>query len=162
MIGRARGHKLTPSRTTLLRGQKDVPTPRTKRLLPFTRMFNPLMRPFAARIPGFAIITYEGRRTGRTHSTPINVFHRDGDYFFALTYGPDAQWVKNVRASGTARLEERGRTTILRDPRLFTDPKASLVPQPIRLFLRLMRVTEFVRMSPGLIDRRGPPPGAWA
>jgi hypothetical protein len=76
------------------------------------------------------------------------LFHRDGDYVFALTYGPDAQWIRNVLAAGTAQLEERGRTVTLRDPRLFTDPKASLMPLPVRLFLRLMRVTEFLRISP--------------
>lgn len=113
-----------------------------------TRIVNPLTRPFAGRMPGFAIIGYVGRRTGRTYRTPMSVFHRDGDYLFALTYGPEVQWVKNVLAAGTCQLEERGRTVTLRDPRRFTDPKASLMPLPVRLFLRFMRVSEFLRMSP--------------
>jgi deazaflavin-dependent oxidoreductase (nitroreductase family) len=123
-------------------------TTRIERIRPFTRLFNPLMRPFAARLPGFAIIGYLGRRSGRHYRTPINVFHRDGDYVFALTYGPDSQWVRNVLAAGTAELEEHGRTVTLRDPRRITDPTASLLPLVVRLFLRLMRVTEFLRMSP--------------
>jgi deazaflavin-dependent oxidoreductase (nitroreductase family) len=121
---------------------------RIERIRPFTRLLNPLARPFAARLPGFAIIGYVGRRTGRPYRTPINVFHRDGDYIFALTYGPEAQWVKNVLAAGTAQLEQRGRTVTLRDPRRFTDPGASLMPLVVRLFLRFMRVREFLRMSP--------------
>ena len=123
-------------------------TTRIERIRPFTRLLNPLMRPFAARLPGFAIIGYVGRRSGRPYRTPINVFHRDGDYVFALTYGPDTQWVRNVLAAGTAELEEHGRTVTLRDPRRITDPTASLMPLVVRLFLRLMRVTEFLRMSP--------------
>jgi hypothetical protein len=78
----------------------------------------------------------------------MNVFRRDGDYVFALTYGPGVQWVKNVLAAGTAHLEQRGRTITLRDPRRITDPKARLVPLLIRPFLRFMRVSEFLRMSP--------------
>ena len=123
-------------------------TTRIERIRSFTRRFNPLMRPFAARFPGFAIIGYVGRRSGRQYRTPINVFHRDGDYVFALTYGPDVQWVKNVLASGTAELQERGRAVTLCDPRRITDPAASLVPIVVRPFLRLIRVTEFLRMSP--------------
>lgn len=123
-------------------------TTRIERIRPFTRLFNPLMRPFAAHFPGFAMIGYVGRRSGRQYRTPINVFHRDGDYVFALTYGPDSQWVRNVLASGTAELEELGRTVTLRDPRRITDPTASMMPLVVRLLLRLMRVTEFLRMSP--------------
>ena len=123
-------------------------TTRIQRLRPFAQLFNPLMRPFARYLPGFAVIGYQGRRSGRSYSTPINVFRRDGDYIFALTYGPDVQWVKNVLAAGTARLEQRGRTVTLRDPRRITDAKASLVPPVVRVFLRFMRVREFLRMSP--------------
>ena len=123
-------------------------TTRIERIRSFTRRFNPLMRPVAARFPGFAIIGYVGRRSGRPYRTPINVFHRDGDYVFALTYGPDVQWVRNVLAAGSAELEERGRIVTLRDPRRISDPAASLVPRVVRPFLRLMRVTEFLRMSP--------------
>ncbi len=116
---------------------------------PFTtRVVNPLSRRFVAYLPGFAIVRYMGRRSGKTYRTPMNVFRRDGDYIFALTYGPDVDWVKNIMASGTAELEQRGRTVRLRDPRRFTDPRASLIPLPIRLFLRAIRATEFLRMSP--------------
>jgi deazaflavin-dependent oxidoreductase (nitroreductase family) len=105
-------------------------------------------RRFVAWLPGFAVLRYVGRRSGTAYRTPINVFERDGDYVFALTYGADVDWVKNILASGTAQLERAGRVIDVRDPRLFADPKASLMPLPIRLFLRSMRVTEFLRMSP--------------
>lgn len=123
--------------------------PKSKPLRPFTTRFvNPLTRPIAAWVPGFAILRYVGRKSGRVYRTPINVFRREGDYIFGLTYSSDVQWVKNVLAAGTAELEQRGRIIKLRDPRLFVDPRASLMPLPVRLFLRFMRVTEFMRMSP--------------
>ncbi len=62
---------------------------------PFTNhVINPITRLFAGWLPGFAILTYVGRTSGRRYSTPINVFRRDGAYIFALTYGSDVQWLK--------------------------------------------------------------------
>jgi hypothetical protein len=76
----------------------------------------------------------------------MNVFRVGGDYVFALTYGADVNWVRNVIAAGSCELETRGRIVILRDPVVLTDPRRRLVPQPVRFFLGLLRVTEFLRM----------------
>ena len=56
------------------------------------------------------------------------------------------QWVKNVLAAGEAELETMGRTIHLTDPRMFVDPSRHLMPLPVRVGLRLMRVSEFLRM----------------
>jgi len=117
-----------------------------------TRFFNPVSRRFAGHLPGFAILVYVGRRSGRTYRTPINVFREGDDYVFALTYGSDVQWVKNVVAAGGCELETMGRNVRLIDPRLFVDPKQRLMPPPVRIFLRLMRVTEFLSMRPAATE----------
>ena len=53
--------------------------PARKFLRPFTTRFcNPVSRRFASHLPGFAILVYVGRRSGRTYRTPMNVF-RNGD-----------------------------------------------------------------------------------
>jgi deazaflavin-dependent oxidoreductase (nitroreductase family) len=114
---------------------------------PFTmRVINPITRRFAGRLPGFGILSCVGRRSGRPYRTPINVFRHGQDYVIALTYGSDVQWVKNVMAAGGCELETMGRTIRLTEPRLLVDPKQRLMPLPVRLFLRLMRVTEFLSM----------------
>jgi deazaflavin-dependent oxidoreductase (nitroreductase family) len=118
-----------------------------------TRFFNPVSRRFAGHLPGFAILVYVGRRSGRTYRTPMNVFRHGDEYVFALTYGSDVQWVKNVLAAGGCELETMGRKVRLIDPRLFVDPKQRLMPLPVRLFLRVMRVTEFLLMRPAPTDR---------
>jgi hypothetical protein len=41
-----------------------------------------------------------------------------------------------------------GRNVRLTEPRLFVDPRQRLIPLPVRLFQRLMRVTEFLSMHP--------------
>ena len=97
--------------------------------------------------PGFAILTHRGRSTGRTYQTPINVFRRGDDYFFFLTYGSDAQWVKNVLAVGSCSIETRGRTVELTEPKLITDPDLRPAPPPVRFIeRRIAGVTQYLRM----------------
>jgi deazaflavin-dependent oxidoreductase (nitroreductase family) len=120
---------------------------RMTRLRPFTtRLFNPLARRFAGRLPWFGILTYRGRVSGRTYHTPLNVFRRGNSYVFALTYGGDTQWVKNVVAAGTCALRTRGRDVRLVEPELFRDPSRRLMPRPVRVILGLNDVSEFLRM----------------
>jgi deazaflavin-dependent oxidoreductase (nitroreductase family) len=114
---------------------------------PFTTRFvNPVTRRFARWLPGFGIIRYRGRRSGNDYRTPMNVFRQDDSYVFALTYGPDVQWVKNVLASGRAELEIRRHRVRLADPEVIHDPTRRLMPLPVRFFLGLMRVSMFLRM----------------
>lgn len=114
---------------------------------PFTRRFvNPVTRRFAGRVPGFAIVHHVGRKTGRRYATPMNVF-RDGDsWVMALTYGAEVQWVRNVLAAGGCELEVRGRRVRLTDPELIHDPTRRLMPIPVRWFLGLLAVTDFLRL----------------
>lgn len=121
--------------------------PLPERLARFnTRVTNRLTRRVAGRLPGFGIVSHVGRRSGRVYRTPVNVF-RDGErYVFALTYGPDADWVRNVLAAGRCGLETGGRTVELRDPERFTDPTRHVVPLPVRWALRLLRVDEFLAL----------------
>ena len=111
------------------------------------RYLNRFTRPMAKRLPGFAVLTHSGRRTGRTYQTPINIFRRGDDYFFFLTYGSDVQWVKNVLASGSCSIETRGRIVELADPELVTDPELRPAPPAVRFVeQRIAGVTQYLRM----------------
>jgi deazaflavin-dependent oxidoreductase (nitroreductase family) len=122
-----------------------VPIPRFVR--PFTkRVINPFTRRFAGRLPGFGMLTYVGRRSGRVYHTPLNVFRHGRDFVFALTYGADVEWVKNVLAAGGAELETGGKVVRLTDPELIRDLTRRLMPLPVRLFLGLIGVNEFLVM----------------
>jgi deazaflavin-dependent oxidoreductase (nitroreductase family) len=110
---------------------------------------NRVTAPFARHLPGFALVTHRGRTTGRTHRTPVNVFRRDHDDVFVMTYGPDVDWVRNVETAGECDIETRGRTVHLVEPRRFTDLARRAVPAPVRVVLRLIRVDEFLSMQPG-------------
>ena len=58
------------------------------------------------------VLTVPGRRTGRPRSTPVRLVERDGERWLVAPYGESA-WVRNVRASGTARLTRAGRTEVV-------------------------------------------------
>jgi len=111
------------------------------------RYVNPITRPLARRLPGFAILTHTGRKSGRKYQTPINVFKRGNHYLFFLTYGSDVQWVKNVLAIGSASIETRGRLVELVDPELITDPELRAAPPHVRFVEgRIAGATQYVRM----------------
>ena len=111
------------------------------------RVTNRLLGPLARHLPGFGVVVHTGRKTHRPYRTPVNVFPRPGGYVIALTYGPDADWVRNVLASGSCKLETRGRTLGLTRPRLFHDERRRSVPRPVRLILSLAHVADFLELT---------------
>ena len=112
------------------------------------RYLNPVIRVVARRLPGFAIMTHHGRKTGRTYRNPVNVFRRGDTYLFFLTYGSDAQWVKNVLSTGSCSIETRGRVVELVEPELVTDPELRPAPWLVRILeRRIAGVTQYLRMQ---------------
>ena len=105
---------------------------------------NRVTRHIAPWAPGFGLVVHRGRRSGKTFRTPVNVFVRSDEYVFALTYGLDSDWVKNVLTAGGCDLETRRRTLRLCRPRLeHTQTRADL-PLPVRLILRATKVHDFL------------------
>lgn len=109
-------------------------------------MTNRVTLPFAGRLPGFAVITHTGRRTGQLYQTPVNMFRSGGRYVIALTYGRHRDWVNNVLAAGGCSIETRGQKLLLTDPRIVKDAERTPVPRPIRPILRALAVTEFMEL----------------
>lgn len=109
------------------------------------KVTNRITGPFAARLPGFAIVHHKGRKSGIERTTPVNMF-RDGDeYVIALTYGRDSQWVKNVLAAGEFDLVTRGKRVRLKDPRVV---QHAHVPAPVRAILNALRCADYVVARP--------------
>jgi deazaflavin-dependent oxidoreductase (nitroreductase family) len=108
---------------------------------------NRVSRPVAGHLPGFGIVVHEGRRSGRSYCTPVNLFRHDDGFTVALTYGRDAQWVRNVLVAGQAEITTRGRTHAVSSPRVVLDTDHALVPRPIRPILQLLRVDQFLVLS---------------
>lgn len=101
----------------------------------------------ADRVPWFAVLHHTGRRSGKPYAMPINVFRDGNDFIFALTYGADTDWLKNVLTAGGCEIVTRGQRIRLTNPRLVTDASVRWAPPPVRLVLRLIHATQYVRMT---------------
>jgi deazaflavin-dependent oxidoreductase (nitroreductase family) len=108
------------------------------------RVSNKLIGPVALVLPGFGVVTHRGRRSGAEFHTPVSVFPKPGRVVFALTYGADSDWVRNVLAAGSCDLHSRGRTVHLVDPRIVHDQTRTGIRLPERAVLRLLRVADFL------------------
>jgi deazaflavin-dependent oxidoreductase (nitroreductase family) len=138
-------------------GPTCMPLPRS--VARFNRhVTNRILGPLAPVLPGFGVVLHTGRKSRRAYRTPVNVFRRPGGYVIALTYGPGADWVKNVLDSGGCLLETRGRTVRLTQPRLFQDAQRRAVPMPLRLIGTVLGalagVTYFLDLT--LVEARTP------
>jgi deazaflavin-dependent oxidoreductase (nitroreductase family) len=111
------------------------------------RVTNRVLGPLAGRLPGFGIVIHRGRRSGREHRTPVNIFRHGDGYVIALTYGKDSQWVRNVLAAGEVDVETRGHRVHLTAPELVHDERRRLVPPPVRVPLRAANVSDFLLLS---------------
>jgi deazaflavin-dependent oxidoreductase (nitroreductase family) len=109
--------------------------------------FNRLARHVAPWLPGFGVVVHQGRRSGRTYRTPVNVFRSADGYVLALTYGSDSDWVKNVLAAGSAELRTRGQPVLVGAPRIYHDESRRGVGPVARQALRLLNVADFLAVE---------------
>jgi deazaflavin-dependent oxidoreductase (nitroreductase family) len=129
-----------------------MPAPRS--IARFNKRFtNRLTSKVAGHLPGFAIVSHVGRKSGRTYRTPVNAFRTDGGYIIALTYGAQSDWVKNVLAAGWCELQTRGRRVRLFDPHIVTDKSKGWAPLLVRLILNGIDAPQYMRL------RSTPKPG---
>ena len=124
-------------------------TPRPPRLGRRTARFNRAVTNkvslhLAGVLPGLGIVIHVGRRTRTVYRTPVNVFRTKDGFRFALTYGRDAEWVRNALAHGAVRLVMQRREYELTDPEIVHDPHRQHVGPVGRALLHLMRVSDFL------------------
>lgn len=111
-----------------------MPLPRS--LARFNRVVtNRLFAPLAGRVPPWVILEHVGRRSGRQYRTVLMAFPHHGDVAIALTYGPEADWVRNILAAGHCRVEWVGRWRDYRPELCDGDAALRLLPLPVRLLL---------------------------
>jgi deazaflavin-dependent oxidoreductase (nitroreductase family) len=65
-----------------------------------------------------SVIRHVGRATGQPHETPVRATAIDEGFLIALPYGTRADWLKNVRASGSATIVDEGTTYEVDQPEI--------------------------------------------
>jgi deazaflavin-dependent oxidoreductase (nitroreductase family) len=103
---------------------------------------------FAARLPGFGIVTAPGRKSSKLYRTPVNVFRAPGgEFLIALTYGRDSGWVKNVLSAGNCHLEACRVSYQLFRPVVVHDPSHRRFPWVVGIVLTLIDADDFLTLS---------------
>lgn len=103
---------------------------------------NPVMRrlvpsPAGRLVPGFAVLTFRGRRSGRTFVVPTAIY----DYEGAQVVFTDSSWLANFRGGTPVEVARRGRVVhgsgeLVEDPdRVGTALRAVLAAGASRLIL---------------------------
>jgi deazaflavin-dependent oxidoreductase (nitroreductase family) len=117
----------------------------SKRIARFNRVAtNRVTKHFVNWMPSFGMVTHKGRRSGKEYKTPINLFRTPDGFVFALTYGPDADWVKNVLAEGGCLVHTRRRDHRVHSPEVVHDESRKAMPPVIHQFLGLVGVHDFL------------------
>jgi len=122
-----------------------MPLPRA--IATFNRnVTNRVTRLVATRLPGFGIVTHQGRRSGRTYETPVNVFRTAHGFNLALTFGR-GDWVKNVVYAAGGQVTTRGKTYRFSNPRIDTDARHRGFPLLVRVVLGLIHADDILRVD---------------
>jgi deazaflavin-dependent oxidoreductase (nitroreductase family) len=82
------------------------------------------------------VLTVRGRKTGREHSTPVDVMDYDGSLWLVAPYGV-TNWVKNARAAGTVKLSRGHRSQRFRASEV---QSAEAIPV-LRMYIKEVPVT---------------------
>ena len=85
--------------------------------------------------PGILLVTYRGRRTGRTYTTPVEFVRVDGGLVVLVADADRKQWWRNVRETPDVQVRVDGRPSrakaiVLRGPAAQTDADAYLTARP--------------------------------
>lgn len=129
-----------------------VPLPRS--VARFNKRFtNRFAEPLARRFSNFAIVHHQGRRSGASFKTPVNVFaSRPDRVIVALTYGPKADWVRNVQAGGGSLQLDSRVLSISTATLLDREMAWPYLPRPVRLVLTALRVHDFLELTVTPLD----------
>ncbi len=94
-----------------------------------------------------SIVHHTGRTSGTAYRTPVVAVPSDDGFLFALPYGPEVDWARNVVAAGTATLEHEGRRVSVDQPTLVgLDEANPSFPAKEQRMHRAYGVRDFLRV----------------
>ena len=96
------------------------------------RYMNPVMRRLAPFVPGMAVVSHRGRKSGQSYQTVVAA-SRSGDVLsIGLMHGK-TNWVKNILAAGGASVRLAGQDLRITNPRVVSKGDTSPeLPEKVR------------------------------
>jgi deazaflavin-dependent oxidoreductase (nitroreductase family) len=80
------------------------------------------------KIGTMSLLTVRGRTSGQPHTVPVLLVEQDGERWLVAPYGV-VQWVRNIRAAGTATLTRGRRSEAISAAELEAQEAAPLLKQ---------------------------------
>ena len=100
-----------------------------------TRVANPVMmklvRLFGLEKTGVEVLTVSGRTSGQPKSVPVNPLDFNGKTYLVCPRG-ESEWVRNLRAAGTATLEKKGKRSVVSATEVADTEKAPILKEYLR------------------------------
>ncbi|WP_221583476.1 nitroreductase family deazaflavin-dependent oxidoreductase [Microbacterium sp. G2-8] len=94
------------------------------------------------------VIRTVGRRSGTPYRTPIGAQRTPSGWIVTLPYGSSPDWLKNLRAAGSAELEVDGEVRLVTNPRLVSRAEvADLLSPGNRIVARIFGADEFLLLD---------------
>jgi len=81
-----------------------------------------------------SIVRHVGRKSGQDYETPVGAVATEDGFVIALPYGAQADWLRNVLASGSAVIVHEGETHSVDRPEVISTEEATryFSPQDLR------------------------------
>ena len=118
------------------------------------RIFNRVTLRFAGSFYSpISIIRHVGRRSGTHYATPVIAIRPFSDQFiFALPYGHNVDWYRNILAAGRGTIICHGKEYQVEKPQAL-DVKAGLsaLPFVLGLIVRFIGVQHFIQMRTTMV-----------
>ncbi|BBY95347.1 hypothetical protein MGALJ_50160 [Mycobacterium gallinarum] len=117
------------------------------------RMNRWLTNPRVMRTAGSAgtqtsVIEHIGRRSAKTHETPVDIIETTTRLLIALPYGARTDWLRNVLAAGSATVVSGGeRIPVVRPAVVATADVEELIPARTLRTLRLFGVSQCLSLE---------------
>ena len=140
------------AKSSQLRDQETVSpslTGRSHRVPFYVPLLNPLMKSFLhLGVPAgpMTLLTVRGRKTGRSHTTPVGLFKLEGHRYVFDTFG-NADWVRNLRAAGEARVGRGWRRKQVRAIQLSTEEAATVLKEILAPYVTSRIRSSFLKMG---------------
>jgi deazaflavin-dependent oxidoreductase (nitroreductase family) len=104
-----------------------------------------LLKVAGRRLRAHSILRHVGRRSGREYVNPVSAYPLGDGFVVMILYGLDAQWVRNVLATGHVTLVTRERGHSLERPEVISAADAlPAYPRWQRLLLGARGVQHFL------------------
>ncbi|HKC29002.1 MAG TPA: nitroreductase family deazaflavin-dependent oxidoreductase, partial [Jatrophihabitans sp.] len=92
-------------------------------------------------------LSVAGRHTGRSQTVPVVLLHHSGARYLVSVHG-DSDWVRNLKAAGTATLSDRKRTESITATEVPVAQRGALLDAYVAKFGKNPSVTPTLRALP--------------